>query len=126
MHLADGLRRHGFRKWYERELLKSHGHLALLFLWTVGILASLESASTARSTGDRLQDLLSLLLCVGAGIWSLRRYLYLLSHAEAVAHQADCPSCGTYARLRLVSASRDGGVVGVSCKQCDHHWSIES
>lgn len=126
MRLADGIRQHGFRKWYERQLLKSHGHLALLFLWTVGILGALESASSARSTGDRLQDLVTMLVCVAAGIWSLRRYLYLLSHAEAVANQADCPACGTYARLKLVSDSRDGQVVQVCCKQCGHQWSIDA
>jgi hypothetical protein len=27
--LADGIRRVGFRKWYERELLSSHAHMAL-------------------------------------------------------------------------------------------------
>jgi hypothetical protein len=126
MRLADGLHKHGFRKWYERQLLRSHGHLALLFLCTVGILGSLEAASSARTLSDRLQDLLTMLLCAAAGLWSLRRYLYLLSHAESVANQADCPACGTYARLKLVSSSPDGHMVDVTCKQCGHGWRIES
>ncbi len=34
MGLAEGIRKHGFRKWYERELLQSHLHmLLLLFCW---------------------------------------------------------------------------------------------
>lgn len=126
MRLADGLNKHGFRKWYERQLLQSHGHLALLFLCTVGILGSLEAASSARTMSDRLQDLLTMLLCAAAGLWSLRRYLYLLSHAESVANQADCPACGTYARLKLVASSHDGHLVDVCCKQCGHGWRIES
>ena len=37
MKLADGIRKHGFRKWYERELLQSHAHLVLTFLCAMGI-----------------------------------------------------------------------------------------
>jgi hypothetical protein len=36
MKLAEGIRRHGFRKWYERELLQSHAHLVLCFLCVIG------------------------------------------------------------------------------------------
>ena len=32
MRLADGLRRHGFRTWYTRELTQGHLHLLLLLL----------------------------------------------------------------------------------------------
>ncbi len=123
MRLAEGIRKLGFRKWYERELLQSHGHMALTFLCTIGIMGSLEAASSARTFGDRVSDMLTMLLCAGAGLWSLRRYLYLLSHAEAVASQADCPQCGTYARLRLVGT--DGSRVQVGCRQCGHEWPID-
>jgi hypothetical protein len=123
MHLAEGIQKLGFRKWYERELLKSHGHMALTFVCTVGIMGALEAASNARTLGDRIQDLLTMLLCAGAGLWSLRRYLYLLSHAEAVANQANCPQCGTYARMRLVGT--DGSRVQVGCRQCSHEWLID-
>jgi predicted Zn finger-like uncharacterized protein len=126
MRLADGIRKHGFRKWYERELLRSHGHMALLVMCTLGILGSLEAASSARTASDRVTDLLTMLVCAGAGIWSLRRYLYLLSHAEAVANQATCPACQTYARLNLLQASDDGGTVLVCCRKCEHRWQIES
>lgn len=123
MRLAEGIRKHGFRKWYERELLQSHGHMALTFLCAIGIIGALEAASSARTPSERATDLLTMLLCAGAGLWSLRRYLYLLSHAEAVANQASCPQCGTYARLRLVAS--DGDRVQVGCRQCSHEWLID-
>ncbi len=126
MTLADGIRRHGFRKWYERELMRSHAFLALTILCTVGVLAALESAGPLRADRDQLFDVLSLLLCAGVGLWALRRYLYLLSHAEATAHQADCPGCGTYARFQLVSADRAGELVTVCCRQCERRWEITS
>ena len=126
MRLADGIRKHGFRKWYERELLQSHAHLAFVFLCTIGILGSLEAASSARSMGDRATDLLTTLLCSAAGLWALRRYLLLLSTAEAVANQANCPECTTYARLNLLQASEDGRSVIVGCRKCEHRWQIDS
>ena len=41
--LADGIRRHGFRKWYERELLSSHAHMVLALLASVALIASFEA-----------------------------------------------------------------------------------
>lgn len=127
MRLADGLRRHGFETWYERELLQSHAHLALTFLCAVGVLAAFEPGlGGGRSLADQAQTLATLVICSGAGIWSLRRYLYLLSHAEATAHQAQCPGCGTYARFRLVGERPEDEGVDVRCKRCEHGWTILS
>jgi hypothetical protein len=39
MRLVDGLRKHGFRKWYRNELTRSHLGLLLLVLSAVGLLA---------------------------------------------------------------------------------------
>jgi hypothetical protein len=122
MRVADGIRTRGFRKWYEGRLLRGHGHMALTFLCTVGILGALESASDATGAADRLADLGLAALCTAAGVWSLRRYLFLLSQAEAVAHQAECPGCGTYARLALVRATPTGACV--RCKACGREWEI--
>jgi Zn ribbon nucleic-acid-binding protein len=123
MRLAEGIQKLGFRKWYERELLQSHGHMTLTVLCTIGIFAALEGSSSARSPSDRLSDLGAMLLCAAVGLWSLRRYLFLLSHAEAVAGQADCPACGVYGRLRLLR--EDGSRVHVCCRQCGHEWPID-
>ncbi|MDP1533567.1 MAG: hypothetical protein Q8N44_00935 [Rubrivivax sp.] len=125
MKLAEGIRRHGFRKWYERELLQSHGHMALTFICTIGVLAGFESMPQAQGWSDRATSLATVALCVAVGLWSLRRYLFLLSHAEAVAHQADCPSCGTYGRLKLVRPDSNADQVAVCCRQCGHEWRID-
>jgi hypothetical protein len=126
MNLADGIRKHGFRKWYERELLRGHAHLVLLLLCVLGLMMSLEAAMRFRSLPDQLIDIAAVLLCVGAGLWALRRYLYLLTHAEAVANQADCPKCKTYGRLDLLRASTSGDTVLVVCRQCRHEWRIDA
>lgn len=125
MKLSVGIRKHGFRKWYERELLRSHAHMALTFVCMVGLIGAFEAASEFRSWTDQAFDLLAVLVCGGAGLWALRRYLFLLMHAETVAHQADCPSCGTYARFSLVQAETTTERVRVCCRQCSHEWTIE-
>jgi hypothetical protein len=125
VQLIDGIRRHGFRKWYERELLQSHAHLALTFLCAVGLLGAFDAAMQFTSWADRVTDALAVVISGGVGYWSLRRYLYLLMHAESVAHQADCPQCGVYARFTLVEGAAVTPRVQVRCRACAHQWSID-
>ncbi len=126
MKLAEGIRKHGFRRWYERELLQSHAHLALCFLCALGLFAAFEAAQRFRSWTDQLTDLVAALACFGIGLWALRRYLFLLGHAESVANQADCAQCGTYGRLRLVQSAPADDEVQVCCRQCGNEWRIEA
>ena len=125
MRLADGVRKHGFRKWYERELLQSHAHLVLTFLCTIGVFAAMESMGGSSGWFDRATDVAAILVCVIVGIWALRRYLYYLLHAEACANQADCPQCKTYGRFTMEQEDREGGHVQVACRKCQHRWVID-
>lgn len=124
MKLADGIRKHGFRKWYERELLQSHAHLVLTFLCTIGIFAAFEAFGRFRSLSDQLTDILAIVACTAIGIWALRRYLRLLLHAEVTAHQADCPGCKVHGRFKLESENTRDGSVQVCCNKCQHRWTI--
>ncbi len=126
MTLADGIRKHGFRKWYERELLQSHAHMVLTFLSVIGIFAAFEAASQLRGLQDQLLNGVAIVLCTGIGLWALRRYLRLLTHAESVANQADCPHCKAYGRLELVKSDATGNEVDVRCRQCGHGWQISA
>ena len=119
MRLADGIRKHGFRKWYERELTQSHVRLFLLPL------SSFELFSSKRPLAEQLDNIVVLLLCTGIGLWALRRYLYLLMHAEAIASQAVCPACESYGRLQLVQDGQRNERVKVQCRGCAHEWHIQ-
>ena len=124
MKLADGIRKHGFRKWYERELLQSHAHLVLTFFCTIGIFAAFEALGRFRSFSDQFTNILAIALCAGIGVWALRRYLRLLLHAEATAHQADCPACKAYGRFKLDGEDARNSSVAVCCSKCQHRWTI--
>lgn len=130
--LADGIRKHGFKKWYERELLRGHAHLVAVIACTLGLMMALEATMRFRSTADQLIDLVALLLCAAAGVWALRRYLYLLLRAESIANQADCPRCKVYGRLELAqpvpSPSQAAAArvqrLAVRCRACAQEWHI--
>jgi hypothetical protein len=124
MKLADGIRKHGFRKWYERELLQSHAHLVLTFLCAIGLFAAFEALGRFRSFSDQLTDIVAIAICTALGIWALRRYLHLLMHAEVTAHQADCPQCKAYGRFKLTSENPNDNSVQVCCTKCQHRWTI--
>ncbi len=122
--LAEGIRRVGFRKWYERELLSSHAHMLLAFLCVIALMGSMEAFSGSSASG-KLVNVALVLISGGIGLWALRRYLYLLMHAEQVANQANCPQCTTYGSMTLVEENRRNGQALVCCKKCAHQWTIE-
>jgi len=123
--LADGIRRVGFRKWYERELLSGHAHMLLALLSVIALMAAVEAFQGA-SQAQKLANAVYVLLSGAIGAWALRRYLYLLMHAEQVADQANCSQCDTYGRLRLVDEEPRTGDARVCCKNCGHVWTISA
>ena len=125
MGAAGKIRKLGFRKWYERELLSSHANLVLLLLATLGLLASAEVYTVRLPLRDQLEVLLAAVASAAIGVISLRRYLYLLNHAEYVADQAVCGSCDTYAKWDLLDEQAGGSRLVVRCRHCGHRWTID-
>lgn len=121
--LAEGIRKIGFRKWYERELLTSHAHMILAFLSIVGMMAAFEAFAGA-SLSEKLFDAAAMLICASVGLRALRRYLKLLMNAENIANQANCPQCNAYGLFTCLSDARSHAA-HVRCKQCAYEWRIE-
>ncbi len=109
MNAADGICRHGFRRWYERQLIEGHAWFVTCFPCAILILASLEGCSL-RAPG--LAPVGTLALVVGSAalcVVSLRRYLAILARAEYVAERSTCSACGDYGSLAVLTAAQDGG-----------------
>jgi predicted Zn finger-like uncharacterized protein len=121
----DGIRRVGFRKWYERELLSSHAYMVLAILSLVAVAASLEAFSGG-SVQEKLMNVFFVVLSAGIGLWALRRYLFLTVRAEGVAHQASCTDCGEYGRFRIVAEDCSHNETQVRCSKCEHLWTIST
>ena len=121
--LADGIRKVGFRKWYERELLSSHAHMLLTLLCAISLMATLELFHGG-TLSEKLVDVALFIISGAVGLWALRRYLYLLSNAETMADQAKCPGCTEYGRLSVVEEDRRNGQILVKCRKCSHQWTL--
>jgi hypothetical protein len=122
--LAEGIRRFGFRKWYERELIFSHIYLALAIVALAGMLGAIEVFSGATLL-LKLLDAVFVLICGVVVFVSVQGYLLSLTHAESMANQAKCSACKTYGRLDVIAENRRDQTVQVRCKKCGHEWSIE-
>lgn len=125
MRASESIRQRGFRKWYERELIQSHMHLVLLLLCALGLLASVELLGDKRPMPDQLLALACATASAAIGLWALRRYIYLLMHAEEVANQAVCPQCQTYAKWTLTGEDETYRRLQVQCRPCGHRWQID-
>lgn len=121
--LADGIRKVGFRKWYERELLSSHAHMLLALFCAIALMGTVELFQGG-TFGDKLLNVVLFIVSAVVGLWALRRYLYLLSHAEALADQANCPVCAAYGLLNVVDEPSRAEGVRVKCRKCSHEWTL--
>jgi hypothetical protein len=133
--VADDIRRLGFRRWYERQLIESFAYLVTAFLALVFLLAGYESLAQLRGT-----PLFYLAIIVGAaaaGVLAFvawRRFNVLLARAEQFANAAECAGCKTWGRFEIVgpdTASEGDSVeprraqaLRVRCRRCGHGWRL--
>lgn len=118
----DSIRRNGFRKWYERELLSSHAYMVLAFLSMIAVVGSME-AFRGSADGAAVAALF-VVLCAAIGAWAVRRYVFLMMRAEQTANQANCPECGAYGRFTLIGQRLPLREVDVRCQRCARDWVI--
>jgi hypothetical protein len=135
LKLFEKLKRRGFRKWHERQLIDSHLQLALGFLGLILAVAGLE-LFTDRTVEGRSQLLNASCIGVGSVIcWlSWKRYRDLMLTAQWIGHQAVCPSC---ARVGFKISDEDLNAarseqrgddqtahLQVFCPQCATRWTL--
>ena len=132
---ADGIRKLGFRRWYERQLIEAHAYLVTCFLAMILIAACAETFTVRASAWHQLE---SAALLVGGAIVciaSWRRYHVVLVRAERTGEQSTCTVCHTYGRFNVLEPAagsrrerRPDGPdprLRVCCRQCGHEWTID-
>lgn len=138
MDIVDGVRKYGFRKWYERQLIEAHAWLVTGFLALIVAFAFFEVRNDLTSSSQRLALLVAAVASAGGGILAWLRYHRTLEATEMAAELAVCPHCGTYGKLRVVNSVRqsDAAVerqpiladlphLRVRCRHCDGEWQLE-
>ena len=138
MELAEGIRKIGFRRWYERQLIESHLFLISGFLCLIMVLACMEEFNLRTPAWETLVRFAAVIAGVAVCMWAWRRYLTMLGVAEYVAEHSVCGKCDVYRGLELSGtgtadapgphADQADGViapVGVRCRKCGYEWTIE-
>ena len=132
MELVDDIRKRGFKKWYERQLIESHAYLVTCFLCMILVAALLEEVSF-RALG--LKPFLMLAVIAGGGLLGLvswLRYRTIMVMAERFGDRSVCEQCRAYAKFDIVAS---GGApatpdaepdpwLRVRCRKCGHDWTM--
>jgi hypothetical protein len=134
MDLSEGIRKKGFRGWYERQLIEAHLYLISGFLCLIMVIASLEEFSLRTPAWETLLRFAAMLGGSAVCLWALKRYLVMLDFAEYAAERSVCEKCAGYGGLDLGGATArrsekqgedgEGAPVGVRCRKCGHQWTI--
>ena len=138
MELAEGIRKIGFRRWYERQLMESHFYLLSCFLCLVMVLACLEGFSLRAPGWEPLLRLSAMFAGGAVCIWALVRYRATLEIAMHAAERSICGKCAAYGLLDVAPAGllapreragKEAGLrpptLAVRCRKCGHEWMIE-
>jgi len=138
MELAEGIRKIGFRRWYERQLIESHLHLVVCIVSMLAALAALEGFRMGAPGWEILLRLAVIPAGGAVSIRSLVRYRVTLEIAMRAAERSTCVKCAAYGLLEvmpaglLVPRARPGKETGprppalaVRCRKCGNEWVIE-
>lgn len=135
MQVTRYIERHGFRRWYERQLYESHAYLVLGFIALIFTMGSVEVL------GDTELGARYAFILIGAAVGGLlvlvawRRFNALLARAEHFGEAATCPQCKAWGKFKVLaqeSANADDPPeagrphwIKVRCKKCEKEWRVE-
>ena len=134
MSLSEGIRRIGFRRWYERQLIESHLYLVTWFLCLTMVLACLEGFSFRAPGWEPVIRLAAMIAGIAVCLWSLSRYIASLGFAVHAANRSICARCAAYGLLEVAGEKglprrEDAGptapAVTVRCRKCGNEWTID-
>ena len=132
MELVDDIRKRGFKKWYERQLIESHAYLVTCFLCMILVAALMEEVSF-RTPGPK--PFLMLAVMAGGGLLGLfawLRYKAIMVTAERFGDRSVCEQCRAYAKFDIVESggspetpeSESDPWLRVKCRKCGHGWTM--
>lgn len=135
MKVGDDIRRLGFRRWYERQLLESHAYLVTAFLALILLLAGIEGLELTRRSPLVYGAIVAGTAAAGVLTYiGWRRFNALLARAELFAAGAGCPECKAWGQFDVLAEERaaedDPPESGrphwlrVKCRQCGRQWRI--
>ena len=138
MDIVEGIRRLGFRKWYERQLIEAHVWLVTGFLALILAFALFEVHNATAGQRERLLLMAAALASTGGCGFAWWQYRRLLFATEAAAGLANCPHCGSFGHLNIVRLlphtatqaaaapqNAERPLLTVRCRDCQGVWEID-
>lgn len=133
--IGDDIRRRGFRRWYERQLIESHAYLVTAFLALILLLAGYEAMGALRGAPAYYAAIIGIAAAAGTLTWvAFRRFTVLLARAELFAESAACPRCHAWGKFDVLASEQatvdDPPEAGrphwlrVCCRSCGEHWRL--
>jgi hypothetical protein len=141
MDTVELIRRIGFKRWYERQLVEGHGWLVTVFLALIAVASCIEAVSFEDGVP---RAILMSAFAAGAVVLCIhgwRRYLVTMTRAEALGEQSHCPFCRAYGKFQIETSGMQrqrvagdaearyqplgGAWMRVRCRKCNRDWTIE-
>jgi hypothetical protein len=134
MPVAASIRKLGFRRWHERQLIEAHASLVTAFLCVIVIAVCLDQFRW-REAGFKPLIMLALIVTgIVLCFKTVTFYFKVLFRAEHFAEQAVCGECKVYGVIEVLAASLQepqdkADAAGdqwleVRCKKCGHGWKM--
>lgn len=138
MDPVASIRRLGFRKWYERQLIDCHAALVTCLLCGITVAALVEGL-IGTEIGLRLVTIVATMAAAAMlGWYSWRRYITVLERAERYGQRSSCPGCNAYGRFEVTSSGIDldpgptaeavaplqAAWMRVKCRKCATEWRM--
>jgi hypothetical protein len=134
MDPASGISKLGFRKWYERELIKCHAALVTCFLSGLTVAAVLEQVHFTGTLWSQAGLLAVVFAALAIGWISWRSYITVLQRAERYGERSTCPACKAYGRFKVLASGIDpsspsaspleNAWMKVECSRCGSGWRM--
>ncbi|UCG97002.1 MAG: hypothetical protein JSW31_15665 [Burkholderiales bacterium] len=133
--IGEEIRRRGFRRWYERQLVESHAYLVTAFLSLILLLAGFEAMDALRGAPLYYVAVFGIAAAAGTLMWvAWQRFTALLARAELFAESAGCPRCSAWGKFDVLAAepvaADDPPEAGrphwvrVCCRKCGERWRL--
>jgi hypothetical protein len=127
MSVAASIRKLGFRRWHERQLIEAHASLVTAFLCVIVVAVCLDQFRW-REAGFKPLIMLALIIAgIALCFKTVTFYFKVLFRAEHLAQQAVCSDCKTYGVIDVIdpaSPSISGRPFRVRCRKCGRTWTM--
>ena len=128
MPIAARVRKQGFHRWYERQLIEAHASLVTAFLCVIVVAVCVDQYRW-REGGFKPFVMMALVVAgVLICIKTVGIYFRVLFRAEHVAQQVNCAGCGAYGVITVLGSSDERGSNGewlrARCRKCGHEWTV--